>query len=494
MNSNISAQNFKYLLIGISTLIIIFLLWNRGLDSLLNNIETLLYDYRANLAVDNSPIKTKFPKASKDIIILAVDDATFQKVGQNQKLKIGRWPWSRAVWGNVLQFIKKGNPKAVIFDFTFTGAEGYYPENIKSDNYLAEVLKNSKNVTIGLPLAPIGGASTKEADVSLKNKRLNLRNAQPFSKVDDNNLQKIPAYEGYNAPPVNFLDNASFVGVVNDKSEDNNIIRSNNPVYYLKNGYYYYLPSLPLAAVLSILPENEKKPFELQKNRIVLGKRVIPLDDEGRFLINWHGPGSSAELSSLSTYKVESLYKVLYTDAYNRNIIDKVYKTDLTSPGIFKNKIVIIGETATGSDLHPTTMGMSYPGPEINATVIDNILNDMNTANPDRRPIVTKVPIFVDIAILLIFCCLTGWIILKTKNNFINFICYLASIGNFTALAFIVFIYYRYSINMIFPLIFITLTALATFLYRTFRANQEKDEVKNLFGKFVSPQGAKEDS
>ena len=39
----------------------------------------------------------------------------------------------------------------------------------------------------------------------------------------------------------------------------------------------YFVPSLPLAAVLAVLPDNEKTPFKLEKNKIILGKEIFDL-------------------------------------------------------------------------------------------------------------------------------------------------------------------------------------------------------------------------
>ena len=57
-------------------------------------------------------------------------------------------------------------------------------------------------------------------------------------------------------------------------------------------------------------------------------------------------------------------------------------------PGTFKNKIVIVGATAVGIyDLRVTPFSAVYPGVEIHATIIDNILHQ----NFLYRPRVDKI-------------------------------------------------------------------------------------------------------
>ncbi|MGB6200356.1 MAG: adenylate/guanylate cyclase domain-containing protein [Candidatus Acidiferrales bacterium] len=77
-------------------------------------------------------------------------------------------------------------------------------------------------------------------------------------------------------------------------------------------------------------------------------------DPIGRLLINYQGP--------VRTYRYVSM-----ADVVKNNF----------APGTFKGKIVLVGASATGiGDLRSTPYGgLDYPGVEIHANVIDNILN-----------------------------------------------------------------------------------------------------------------------
>ena len=48
------------------------------------------------------------PEKSKDIVLVAIDDATFQSVARNPELRqaLGAWPYTRSVWGQVLQYVE----------------------------------------------------------------------------------------------------------------------------------------------------------------------------------------------------------------------------------------------------------------------------------------------------------------------------------------------------------------------------------------------------
>ena len=83
-------------------------------------------------------------------------------------------------------------------------------------------------------------------------------------------------------------------------------------------------------------------------------KIVVHPDDLGRLLVNFHGPSR--------TYPYVSFADV----ALNK-----------FPPGTFKDKIVLIGASATGiGDMRATPFGgIDFPGVEIHANLIDNILN-----------------------------------------------------------------------------------------------------------------------
>lgn len=87
---------------------------------------------------------------------------------------------------------------------------------------------------------------------------------------------------------------------------------------------------------------------------IEFGSEVVHPDDVGRLLVNYHGPAR--------TYPYVS-----FADVAQKKF----------TPGTFKDKIVLIGASATGiGDTRATPFGgLDFPGVEIHANLIDNILN-----------------------------------------------------------------------------------------------------------------------
>src|SRR5438874_534921 len=84
--------------------------------------------------------------ADKRIVIIDVDNASYN--GMQDKL--GRWPWSRRVWTEVLRYVSRGGPKTVGFDVMFGGQE-----SPQVDQEFARVMQNAGNVVLAFSFSPV---------------------------------------------------------------------------------------------------------------------------------------------------------------------------------------------------------------------------------------------------------------------------------------------------------------------------------------------------
>lgn len=136
------------------------------------------------------------------------------------------------------------------------------------------------------------------------------------------------------------------------------------PLLLAYEGNYY--PSLNMEVVRLYL--NSPQPVIYGDkfgivSKIQLGSITIPCDEQGRLLVNYYGPAKTFPHYSMS-------------DVLNGMI----------PPSTFKDKIVLVGSTATGiHDLRTTPFETSenYPGVEIHANVIENILQKNFLTRPD---------------------------------------------------------------------------------------------------------------
>ena len=72
------------------------------------NFEHSLYDAQARLLRSD---KTPDPK----IKVILIDEAALKTMDH----VVGRWPWPRAIWGDLLDYLNLAGARAVLFDILF---------------------------------------------------------------------------------------------------------------------------------------------------------------------------------------------------------------------------------------------------------------------------------------------------------------------------------------------------------------------------------------
>ena len=129
-----------YVLLVAATLLIGYILLQNN-NSLKNVIwsffevaESRTFDYRQSLRVMH-----KHPTPSEDIVILAIDDASFEILWD----KYGEWPFPREVYGNMINYIEKDKPQAIIFDLMFIKS---MKSAASSDKALVDAMNGYDNV------------------------------------------------------------------------------------------------------------------------------------------------------------------------------------------------------------------------------------------------------------------------------------------------------------------------------------------------------------
>lgn len=150
------------------------------------------------------------------------------------------------------------------------------------------------------------------------------------------------------------------------------------------------------------------------------------------------------------------------------------------APGTFKDKLVLVGATATGiGDLKTTPYGgTNYPGVEIHANVIDNILNQRFMQRGQQQ-------FETDVLLIFLFGIPLGIALALVSPRFMWF--GLALIVPFGALNYFAF-NRGWWLNVIIPAGTLTANVLLVSLYRALIEEKEKRKVRSAFGQYVSPE------
>ncbi|MGA7624857.1 MAG: adenylate/guanylate cyclase domain-containing protein [Candidatus Acidiferrales bacterium] len=185
---------------------------------------------------------------------------------------------------------------------------------------------------------------------------------------------------------------------------------------------------------------------------------IVRPDDLSRLLVNFHGPSR--------TYPYVS-----FADAALKKF----------QPGTFKDKIVLIGASATGiGDLRATPFGsIDFPGVEIHANLIDNILNQQFLVRTGPQAL-------TDFGFILLFGIPLGlWLAVVQPRWMV--------LGLVLLLPFAAIVYWAFLhgwwLNFIVPAVFTLVPNVSLVaLYRVLIEEREKRKVRGAFQQYVSPE------
>jgi class 3 adenylate cyclase len=212
----------------------------------------------------------------------------------------------------------------------------------------------------------------------------------------------------------------------------------------------------------------------LEPGRIILRgtnglERTIPVDAEGRLLVNWRILPNDARLLQIN---IERL--LLQDKARSRG-----ETTGLTNR--FRNALVTVGSGATGNNI--TDMGTT---PLSSRTLLPsthwNVANMIITDQFIRRP--TNA---IELALILGLGIASAWLTWRLRSVWASVWVSTLVVG-YGAVAVLLFVRYRYWLPLTFPVgggVLLTHVCLVT--YRAVFEQQEQRRVKKVFSKIVSP-------
>jgi adenylate cyclase len=291
---------------------------------------------------------TESGRASRDIVIVALDDTSFSS--RDMLDNFGRWPWRRKLYAGLVHYLHAWGARAIGIDLTFEGSDSHEGD----DALLAQALAERADVVLAFDL---NQGLFHESDPA-EEKRLRSRQIRFAVPVDQRVPLSLEPYSGIDLPQEPFLK-LSRIGCVTVQPDSDGPIRTVTPLFLFEDRFY---ASFPLAIASVVTGEKLQTTARPGPTLDFAGRRV-PVDREGRELIRWYGPAY--------TYKHYSVWQV-FNSALEH---ERGQKPDIP-PESFRNKIVLIGATAAGtSDLHPNAFSANFPGVEIHATVVDNLLH-----------------------------------------------------------------------------------------------------------------------
>lgn len=285
------------------------------------------------------------------------------------------WPWPREVLGAVLDFCKRGGAKAVAFDVMYTEPSVY---GVSDDQSFGTAIGQ------GTPFVAAVTAGRDQGDTR----------QWPFGVPG-----RTPILEGLDRwrteawqpasmatfPIPEVANNAAMLGNVKGLPDADGVYRR-GLVFQEFAGHG--LPSLGYAAYLAG-QERGGTPSRmvLEPGWVQVDEARIPIDSQGRTLLHFLGPSG--------THQSFSAAGIVQSELSLRE-----GKTPSIDPQALKGCYVFFGYSAPGLyDLQPTPVGDKYPGVEVHATMLDNLL---------ERSFLRDAPKGAVLLVVILLCALSG--------------------------------------------------------------------------------------
>ncbi|MBT8341079.1 MAG: CHASE2 domain-containing protein [Desulfatitalea sp.] len=413
------------------------------------------------LQMDFYDLKVRFWRQQRampdELALVLIDEASLAAMAP----LMGRWPWPREVFADLLDYFKIGGASAVVFDILFveSSTAGQEGEN-EHDRRLAAASRSADNVIYA-------AQAVREADESLK--YYSTKNNVTF--LNKYKKEKIViALDGWRRPdhPVVYWPTqplalaATGIGMASFVPDVDGVYRRAEPLFRSQSRLW---PALSLAALLYI---QEDAVLRLTGDALdfetVAYQRTIPLAGDQTYWVSPYG--------RYTAYSLSGLYLSLMRLKQGR--VD----TLPVHPEVFRDKVVFIGASAAGvEDLKSTSLNRLTPGVLLHAAVCANIMDgDM------RRP----SPRWVDLGLLGVAVFFTSIVIFSCGRTRSQIICWFSVVVLLCAVDLAVYPL-GWIVSAIPAVIAVSAVYLSAMTWLNFSTSREKRKIRNILGQYVAP-------
>jgi adenylate cyclase len=453
----------------VSVLITLLSLYIYSLDlSFFKLLELKAYDFKISLR-GARPV-------SGQVVIVAIDEQSLKREG--------RWPWSRTRLAKLVDKLTESGAAVIGFDFLFPEKDIYVPFNkIKSelekqdlsgmdkkkfmgwlegvsdsDSQFADAIRRSERTVLGYFVYPTAEQAAGSAE-EMGPKEFTLLDFSQYSMVQSSEQSITPYFlhsiyaVGLSLPTL--MDAANSAGYASFVAEPDGVIRRIPMVQAYKEALF---PPLSLQLLKEATKLNSVvRIFPHRVGELRLGDSPIPVSEEGDFLVNYYGPQQTFTYLSAS------------------DVLDgTVGRLQL------KDKIVLVGASAAAlHDLHTTPYGPLYPGVEVHANIIENILQQDFLARPPWVRV-------LDVTMILVTGILLGVVALYFKAVGTALLL-VVGVGGYLVVDYLLFTQQGLWVHTVFPVFSQFLVYFGITLYRFTFEEREKRFIKSAFSQYLAP-------
>lgn len=392
---------------------------------------------------------------SDDIVIIAIDDKSVDRL---------RWPWKRELYCKIFDYLHKYSMAKVIgFDAIIATPD---IENPESDLKFYSSIKNIDNLVVGF--VPLNSPYNSKID----GKNYDRLFKRKFSiAIQDKRTNKLPSfYQSLSKFPAGYFNSVKQIGSVITTPDSDGYIRSIDQFTDYKDNLY---PSLSLR-MYDYLHSGDT--FIIQNNKITDTKSKLNIPTFNKYNgvfnnIHYYKPFSDSEYS----HKTYSAIDIIDSYEALRN-----GRQPIISPQVFEDKIVFVGANAKAvaiglGDIKRTPISNDYPGVDIQATNLDNILHN---------EFLIQTNLFQDLLSLFIILTIT-FLVIRYFSLFMSL--GIIALMMISYIAFCILCYrFNLVISVITPITLQVITMTIAYSYRFILEGRKKEKIQTAMGKYIS--------
>ena len=426
-------RRFPVRWIGLGLTAAVMLLYLIG-NPLLEVLELKTYDMRL--------LRLEPAGADARIAIAAIDEQSLAK--------LGRWPWSRDQVARVVERLDQLGAHVIVFDVLFSETEGGADERLRrailrsGRSVLSMVFLFDEQETRHIGAEPAARALAAAAKHEIAIVRHQGEQPPPAPLEPTGLLVNLPRLQ----------DAAKYAGHINIGPDGDGALRWASLVVPYQGRF------IPAGDVQAVRAYAGGGALTLRTSAagidgLDVAGRFIATDAGGRALIRYYGGEQTFATFSIA---------------------------ELLAPGfdaaLVKDRIVLIGATAKGiGDIRVTPYGPAFPGVEVRATIMQNLLHNDFIRHPDWVA-------GLDLLWLLVLGTSLSLVLPRLRVAPAAALI-VVLIGGYIAAGFFLFDSQRLWLNLTYPTLLLVLLFMSTTVVQYFLTERERRQIKSAFQHYV---------
>tara|TARA_R110000868_G_scaffold235273_6_gene489076 strand:- start:15946 stop:18084 length:2139 start_codon:yes stop_codon:yes gene_type:complete len=389
------------------------------------------------------------------VVLVLIDDQSLKELSSKMGIY---WPWPRELYSYLHNYLSAKGATRIVYDIILDQPDFDRPgfRGTESD----------KNLEISLGTYGNGVLAAYTYSLRPNEDQITSKFSYQVEGLIDTSV-----YGLNNLPITQFGQVANSLGSVNVNVKNESLIRKVPLFFHLQSNQF--IPSLAMSTYLSAT-DGSAQNIKYSNNSLLTKANKIPLTETNEYLINWYSKGGGGlDEGSFDNYSFASIL---------RNAIQFAQTGTTPNDSLIdvKDKVVFLGANAAGlADIKSTPMSPyePFPGVEIHATVLQNLLDQ------DYITIIDNTNIYFRIGILIIIFLLYYGVFFKSYQ--VNISLSLLILFGILISGIALF----YSQRVWFPTVegtfTIALTIVVGYIVKYVGEDNEKRKIRGAFGMYI---------